>query len=184
MRVARGINMKGEWRMKKTLWVMWAVTGLMFLVLCGCGGGDSGSSNGNLKVTNNTSSGLAVDSLFLTQTSTNDWGPDQLPTNRTILSGDSATITNIPPGTYDSKVVLADNTTLFLNNFTITAGQTTNVQVGNAFKAAGKTITNPDAPATNVDFTYIPATEDQGTPKDSPDTASKVSDQYVVEIVK
>jgi len=158
---------------------------LVVTLLAACGGGDSSSSNsGSLKVANETSSGLAISAIQLSPDSADNWGPNQLEANQTIASGSSITFTDIAPGTYDMFVTLADGQGLQWDNFTVTAGQTTNTVVSSAYKAAGKTITNPDAPATNINFTYIPSSGNQGATKESPGTALKVSEQYVVEIIK
>jgi len=53
---------------------------------------------------------LDICQLFLSPTTTNDWGPDQL-AGQKIPAGQKFTLTNIPAGTYDAKAVACDGTT-------------------------------------------------------------------------
>ena len=53
---------------------------------------------------------LDICQLFLSPTSTNDWGPDQL-AGQKIPAGQKFTLTNIPAATYDAKAVACDGTT-------------------------------------------------------------------------
>lgn len=53
---------------------------------------------------------LDICQLFLSPTSTNEWGPDQL-AGQKIPAGQKFTLTNIPAGMYDAKAVACDGTT-------------------------------------------------------------------------
>jgi hypothetical protein len=53
---------------------------------------------------------LDICQLFLSPTTTNEWGPDQL-AGQKIPAGQKFTLTNIPAGTYDAKAVACDGTT-------------------------------------------------------------------------
>jgi hypothetical protein len=151
--------------MKKATCVLWAVTGFMFLILCGCGGGgsDSGSTSGSLKVANNSLSGLSVAMVQITPASSNAWGDNQL--NQAILSGSSLTFNGIAPGAYNILVTLEDGQELQWDNLEVFDGEISDAEVSSVYKAAGKTIANPDTPATNVNFTYIPAKGNEGATK-------------------
>ena len=55
----------------------------------------------NLDVVNQ--SGETICYLYIATASQSDWGPDQLGAENVITAGDTFTITDIPPGTYDLK---------------------------------------------------------------------------------
>lgn len=83
------------------------------LLLSGCdnllssdddsGGGDSGDS-GYASVTVYNYTDVTIWYLYITPSSSSDWGPDQLGSS-TIPSGGAFTVNNIPAGTYDLRAV-------------------------------------------------------------------------------
>lgn len=63
-----------------------------------------------LTITNNTASTVCY--VYISETTSDQWGPDQLGEGNTIAAGATFDITDIPAGTYDLKATDCDNTTL------------------------------------------------------------------------
>ncbi|QWV92379.1 carboxypeptidase-like regulatory domain-containing protein [Geomonas oryzisoli] len=101
---------------------LFALMLVLLTLLVGCGGGSDESAKGSVKVTNSASNSVYY--LYVSPSSQNQWGPDQLGTH-TILPDGSFTLTNVPPGTYDLKLVMSSNAVYYVYGFEVYAGQTT-----------------------------------------------------------
>jgi hypothetical protein len=62
---------------------------------------------GKLEIVNQTSE--AVCYVFIAPSNSEDWGPEQLGEGNVVAAGESFTITDIPPGTYDLKAENCSN---------------------------------------------------------------------------
>jgi hypothetical protein len=108
---------------------------LVFAALVGCGGGaattttadTSGGSSGGAAVastdsniTFRNSSNWVITRLYISPVSQNTWGPDQLGAS-VIRTGGSFTLTSIPCGSYDLKIVDEDNDECIVRNANICA---------------------------------------------------------------
>jgi hypothetical protein len=77
-------------------------------------GGDTGGTSGvDLKVVNQTTSDICY--LYVTDSESDDWGPEQLGTDQTIVAGSDFTITDIPTGTYDLETEDCDHNVISWN---------------------------------------------------------------------
>lgn len=109
-------------RMKITIRCgVFTVLTMLFLMLVGCGGGgDDTPPAGSIKVANSSSS--SIYKIYLSPTSTTNWGPDQLGSN-VVSSGKTVTF-SVSPGWYDAKLLMSTGNTYVVTNFEVTAGQT------------------------------------------------------------
>ena len=106
--------------------------------LAACPGGSSKSpppppppTTGSFKLTNNATAD--IDELYFVLSSNVIWGSKQ--NTNPILAGNSFTVTNIPPGTYDSRAVVIGAVSTYysyLMGFSITAGNTYNATTSNS----------------------------------------------------
>jgi len=67
----------------------------------------------SLKVVNQTTSDICY--LYITDSGSDDWGPEQLGTDQTIAASSDFTITDIPPGTYDLETEDCDHNVISWN---------------------------------------------------------------------
>jgi len=65
-----------------------------------------GTTESAIKLINN--SGVLLCSFFITESTSDTWGPNQLAEGEIVSTGDTYTITGIPPGTYDLRVESCD----------------------------------------------------------------------------
>ncbi|MBL8680500.1 MAG: hypothetical protein JNK05_15085 [Myxococcales bacterium] len=126
-----------------------SVLAILFTALIGCGGGaattggttggttaattggtSGGSSGGSgataSNVTIRNSSNWTIMRLFMSPTSQDTWGPDQLGAN-VIATGASFTLTNIPCNNYDVKIVDSDNDECILRNVNVCESESVNI---------------------------------------------------------
>lgn len=102
-----------------------AVMAVLFLTLVGCGGSDeSANESTGIKVVNNAPA--SIYHLYVSPTSTSNWGPDQLGTSTVPANGGSVAFT-ANPGRYDLKLIMSTGNQYTLYNFEVTAGQTITV---------------------------------------------------------
>jgi hypothetical protein len=83
----------------------WAALLLTVLAVSCAGGGGYYSPAGALQASNDGS--LAMMQLFVTSSSSPDWGPDQLG-GAPLLPGDTVTISPLMPDSYDVQAVFSD----------------------------------------------------------------------------
>jgi hypothetical protein len=103
------------------------VFGALILAGCGDGGGGGGSSSaatGSLKIANGA--GQSIYYLYVSAASSSSWGSDQLGSS-VIANGSSFTLTSVPAGSYDVKVIFADGTIRYQYGVSVTSGNTTTV---------------------------------------------------------
>ena len=81
----------------------------------------TGGGTGSLKITNGAAS-YTMNDVYLKTAGSSSWGTDQLMS--TIAVGGTFTLTNIPAGSYDLKVVFQYGATYYQYSITITAGAT------------------------------------------------------------
>lgn len=65
------------------------------------------AGGGTLEIVNQTDE--AVCYVFIAPSNSEDWGPEQLGEGNVVAAGETFTITNIPPGTYDLKAENCSN---------------------------------------------------------------------------
>lgn len=118
-----------------------SVLAILFAALVGCGGGAATTSTGGTSggatgssggsgttavassdsnITFRNSSNWTIMRLYMSAVEQNTWGPDQLGTS-VIRTGGSFTLTSIPCGNYDLKIVDEDNDECILRNVNICA---------------------------------------------------------------
>lgn len=70
---------------------------------------DSGNTGDtvSIKITNNT--GYEIHNMYIVDTGTDDWGKDQLNEDVVVADGESYTLENVPPGSYDVRVTDVDD---------------------------------------------------------------------------
>ena len=134
--------------------------GLLAIVGTGGGGGDGDdatttttistttttivSSYGSLQIVNSTS--RTISEVYFSPTTSTTWGNEQL--SGTISSGSTWTLTDIPPDSYDLKVVFSDTSDLTGSQVidysaaTITAGETVTITLTDSNITGSLEITN------------------------------------------
>jgi hypothetical protein len=101
----------------------WVVLAALVTVALACAGGDTGGGTGAVEVVNNSS--VEICYLYISPTTSNEWGQDWLGTENTVPPGSSFTVRSVPPGNYDLR---ADDCTGSeidtANGVQVSAGQT------------------------------------------------------------
>lgn len=77
----------------------------------------------NVSITIQNNSSFEFHNVFLSPTSTNEWGPDQLE-DKIIKPGESFTLNQIPKNSYDFKLIDEDEDECIASNVQIDANET------------------------------------------------------------
>jgi len=154
------------------------IVSLGMLAIVGSGGGGDGddgattttistttttivSSDGSLQIVNSTS--RTISEVYFSPTTSTTWGSDQL--SGTISSGSTWTLTDIPPDSYDLKVVFSDTSDLTGSQVidysaaTITAGGTVTITLTDSNIEGSLKITNSSS-KTITEVNVSPTTSD------------------------
>lgn len=83
------------------------------------------TGNGAVAVYNN--SGLTINGLYLTLTSSSTWGPNQA--DQPLYDLQTLTLTGVSPGAYDLKVVFSNGVVAYPSAFNVNSGVVTTLQV-------------------------------------------------------
>lgn len=83
------------------------------------------TGNGAVAVFNN--SGLTINGIYLTLSTSSTWGPNQA--DQPLLDRNTLTLTGVFPGTYDLKVVFSNGQAVYPPLFSVTSGAVTTIQV-------------------------------------------------------
>ncbi len=83
------------------------------------------TGNGAVAVFNN--SRLTINGIYLTQSSSSTWGPNQA--DQPLYDLQTLTLTGVSPGTYDLKVVFSSGVPDYPPSFSVTSGTVTTIQV-------------------------------------------------------
>ena len=103
--------------------VIGLVIGLLLLGVLACGTVTTTGGNGAVQVVNNSSATICY--VYISPSTSTEWGEDQLGAENTIPPGSSFTVQNIPPGTYDFRADDCSNTQIDVEQgITVNAGQT------------------------------------------------------------
>lgn len=83
------------------------------------------TGNGAVAVFNN--SGLTINGIYLTPTSSSTWGPNQA--DQPLYDLQTLTLTGVSPGAYDMKVLFSSGGAVYPQAFSVYSGTVTTIQV-------------------------------------------------------
>lgn len=137
--------------------VMMGLLVAVVIGMAGCGGGGGGTqttsvTKGSMKIVNNT--GQTIEHVYLGTASSNNWGADLL--SSSIANGSTRDIVDIPTGSYDVKVVLANGSIHYEFGESVLVGATTTCAIDStASPAPAAPVQTPTPTSANYTNTLL-----------------------------